>query len=522
MVTKEEYQAKIAAISVDDFSDMTEAEFAEKLKSRFWRLNNLYWIKPEEGGKVKFRMNYIQYIFYYAMWFFNIILKSRQHGFTTLICIFMLDACLFNSNVAAGVIAHRDEDVKVIFRKKIKFPYDSLPKSLKERLDTVKDDQHEIEFANGSSIRVGLSMRSDTLNYLLISEFGKICSKFPQRAEEIVTGTLPTVHEGNLLFVESTAEGRNNTYHRWCKDAQLLKASGKDLSKLEMKFFFFTWYERAGNRTDPELVTIAPKYIEYFDKIERIQKVTLDPAQRAWYVVTHKKLGQKMLRENPSTVEESFRGAVEGAFYSEEMGAARTSDRVIPLEYDPQVPVYTVWDLGVSASMAIWFIQPVAPGFLKWLDYFEDNRHGYAHYAKVLQNKPYVYGSHFAPHDIKVQEHSGLTRQEQAAKVGIYFQVTPDIGLANGRDLLAQVIPVSYFNSASEDCMKGVDCIEGHRREWNDKLGCFNDNALGDWTNHGADAARYVAVNFRAGYITGKFPEPEEENKRRKDTKFLM
>ena len=61
----------------------------------------------------------------------NLILKARQLGFTTFIQIFMLDACIFNSNIRAGTIAHRLDDAKVIFRDKIRFPYDNLPDWLK-------------------------------------------------------------------------------------------------------------------------------------------------------------------------------------------------------------------------------------------------------------------------------------------------------------------------------------------------------------------------------------------------------
>ncbi len=84
---------------------------------------------------------------------------------------------------------------------------------------------------------------------------------------------------------------------------------------------------------------------------------------------------------------------------------------------------------------------------------------------------------------------------------------------------------INLEDSESEDCMKGVEHLESHRAEWNDKLGRFNSNALEDVTVHGADAGRYVAVNFRAGNFTGKLPEPQEDRHNRrgnKQTKFLM
>jgi len=102
-----------------------------KLGDRNWRLNNLYWIKDKAGKKIRFKPNWAQRTFYTALWYFNVILKARQLGFTTFILIYFLDACLFNSNHSAGVIAHNLDDAQKIFRDKVKFAYDNLPDWLK-------------------------------------------------------------------------------------------------------------------------------------------------------------------------------------------------------------------------------------------------------------------------------------------------------------------------------------------------------------------------------------------------------
>ncbi|KKM06462.1 hypothetical protein LCGC14_1743840, partial [marine sediment metagenome] len=79
----------------------------KKLGNRFWRLNHLYYILDQDGDRVLFKMNIVQKILYFALWWLNIIPKSRQHGITTFIALFMLDACLFNSNMRCGIIAHK-------------------------------------------------------------------------------------------------------------------------------------------------------------------------------------------------------------------------------------------------------------------------------------------------------------------------------------------------------------------------------------------------------------------------------
>jgi hypothetical protein len=98
-----------------------------------WRLNNLYFITDREGRHVKFTMNSAQRTLYDGMHSRNVILKARQRGFTTFIQLFMLDACVFNSDIRAGTIAHTLPDAQVIFRDKVKFPMTTCPKSSRSR-----------------------------------------------------------------------------------------------------------------------------------------------------------------------------------------------------------------------------------------------------------------------------------------------------------------------------------------------------------------------------------------------------
>src|SRR5687767_6904842 len=92
-----------------------------------WRLNNLYFVTDKEGRRTQFKLNWAQLKLLDELHEFSLILKARQLGFTTLIQLIMLDACLFNSNVRAGTIAHRLDDARTIFRDKIRYPYENLP-----------------------------------------------------------------------------------------------------------------------------------------------------------------------------------------------------------------------------------------------------------------------------------------------------------------------------------------------------------------------------------------------------------
>ena len=186
----------------------------EDWESPLWRINNIYTIVNDKGELIPFRLNDEQRRLYENLWYWNIILKARQMGFTTAIDIFALDQCLFTPSFRAGIIAQTEPDVLKLFKNKIKKPYDLLPQGLRDKIGLKSNNATSMEFGNGSSIQVGMSMRSDTLQFLHVSEFGKICAKAPERAREIVTGAFETLAVGNIGFIESTAEGESGYFYQ--------------------------------------------------------------------------------------------------------------------------------------------------------------------------------------------------------------------------------------------------------------------------------------------------------------------
>ncbi len=117
-------------------------------RDRFWRLNNLYFIKNKKGKKTKFRFTREQDEYFKGMHSRNIILKARQLGFTTLECIIQLDAALFEG-AACGLIAHNLDDANKLFREKTKYAYDNLPEMVRAANPAKNDRAGELVFANG-------------------------------------------------------------------------------------------------------------------------------------------------------------------------------------------------------------------------------------------------------------------------------------------------------------------------------------------------------------------------------------
>src|SRR5574343_2111798 len=103
---------------LEELDKIAESKLSDLLKSRKWRINNLYWIIDKQGQMVKFKMNQFQEFIFDNFWYFTVILKARQLGITTFFSILYLDAVLFNKNKTAGILAHTEKDASKIFTNK--------------------------------------------------------------------------------------------------------------------------------------------------------------------------------------------------------------------------------------------------------------------------------------------------------------------------------------------------------------------------------------------------------------------
>jgi hypothetical protein len=475
-----------------------EAELKSNLSNRMWRLRNLYWITDKSGKKVKFAPNDAQVQLLESLWYLNIILKARQRGFTTLLCLLYLDACLFNSNVRAGIVADTLDNVTVIFRDKIRFAYDNLPPSLRDAIETEQDQAKELLFGNNSSIRVGTSMRSGTLQYLHISEFGKICRHHPDKAKEVITGSLQAVQAGQFVCIESTSEGRGGDFHEMVKTAEADQQTGKILNSMEYKLHFFSWWDADEYELDPQGVIITDEHNAYFAAVESKIGRKINVRKRAWYVTKLKTLKDKMKQEFPSTPDEAFEQAIEGAYYSKEMAAARTEGRICKIPVIPSVPVDTFWDLGRNDANAIWFMQAVGMQN-RFVRYYENSGEGLAHYAKYLQERDYLLGRVFLPHDaghlLLGQEYT-VAHQLQTMLPGVPVMIVPRVeSVTDGINLLREEFPSCYFDE--ENCATGIVHLDNYRKEWNERLGVWRDHPRHDEASNGADAIRQFAQGYK-------------------------
>ena len=192
----------------------------------------------------------------------------------------------------------------------------------------------------------------------------------------------------------------------------------------------------------------------------------------------------------------SFEAAIQGAYYAQEMKQATENGRIVIVPYDPSVAVVTAWDLGIGDSTAIWFAQFVGQE-IRIIDYYESSGVGLDHYAKVLSEKGFHYEKHILPHDVRVKElGTGKSRLETLDALGIrQVEIAPQLSVDDGIQAARSMIARCWFDE--ENCSRGIEALRQYRREFDERLKTWRGRPLHDWTSHGADAFRYLAVGYR-------------------------
>ena len=148
---------------------------------------------------------------------FNVILKSRQLGISTLSAGYSLWLMLFHEDKNILVIATKQEVAKNLVTK-VRFMHDNLPSWLKGQ--TEEDNKLSLRLKNGSQIKAtsaaGDAGRSEALSMLIIDE-----AAFINNVEEIWTSAQSTLSTGGGAIVLSTPNGVGNWFHKiWVQATQ--------------------------------------------------------------------------------------------------------------------------------------------------------------------------------------------------------------------------------------------------------------------------------------------------------------
>lgn len=192
----------------------------------------------------------------------------------------------------------------------------------------------------------------------------------------------------------------------------------------------------------------------------------------------------------------SFDAPIEGSYYGEVMNQIDMDGQITGVPYDPNALVFTWWDLGIDDEMVIWFVQRCGRE-LHVIDFLQNTGKGLEFYVGQIKSKPYQYGVHVLPHDIKARElGTGVSRKEVLDGMLPNLFVCPSHTVEDGISATRAAIRLMWFDK--QRCEPGIMALRNYHKTGTGK-------PLHNWASHASDAMRIgcVALNMIAPMIGG-------------------
>lgn len=515
----------------------TLAYWKLRLNNRNWRLEHLYWIKDVDGRVVPFRPNEVQRKFLANEHRRNAILKARQLGLSTLMCVLIADFVFWHENKTAAIIDWRlPEGQKKLMAVRFQWDHlDYVPEGAdrerrviaglmyqkKRRIGVEKKDgslvpatatSNKLAFRNGSAVYTDNTFRGGTLQFMHVSELAKMAKRFPDRAKEVVNGGFEAVPTSGRIVVESTHEGgRSGVNYNLMRDA--MRKVGKPLLPVDWRFHFFPWYEESRYQLEvPEGHVFKDETVEYFTRLKEIHGVDVPESARLWWEWKNGQSDFNINEEYPSVPDEAFDAIGDDAIYCVQFRELRRQGRIgSRFVVHPYAPVYCTWDIGVADHMAVVFFQKVGGetrvvgGIQAKKSCVLDMLIKVRSFEKVVGFKTYCDllphdGGHATTNDRKTAkdtlEENGRQNVKVVPKTGSVW-----LSISEVRAFLPTTVwherCGDRIEDGSEDGLPGLlDCMESYRTDENGRI----DH---DDCSHFADAFRMFIEAACHGLIEG-------------------
>lgn len=345
-----------------------------------------------------------------------------------------------------------------------------IPKQL---IEGVNKQQMSIRFRNGSILQCIGGQTYDS-SIVGANPYGIVVSEYALMPEKLFPFIRPILaaNRGWCLLV-GTPRGKNHMYHHY------------------------------------NLIKDSPHWKVVLQKTSEINHLHPDVLKREYEEMTKSGDEGLYLQEYEC---DWFRG-IEGSFYGRHLDQLNLNNQITQVPWDPSLLVYTAWDIGVNDPTTIIFFQVVNDGLsIRVIDCYSNNNVGLDHYVKIIQDRPYRYDKHFAPHDIKVREWGGgaVTRFEKARQLNINFTLLDQMPLIEGIENVWSNFPRFWIDDTK--CKPLLDALENYRKEWDEKAGMFHPRPVRSWATHYSDAFRYLCQGI---YRTQKGKSGEEYDRER-------
>jgi hypothetical protein len=200
----------------------------------------------------------------------------------------------------------------------------------------------------------------------------------------------------------------------------------------------------------------------------------------------------------------SFDAAVEGSYFGQILNELEEKKHMQEIPREELSRTFTAWDLGMGDSTSIWVAQLVGTE-VRLIDYYENHGVGLDHYVKWIKDNDYLKSEHILPHDVRVRElGTGKSRMEMLEESGLEVKIAPRMGLDDGIQAVRRLLPRCWFNVPK--VQTGLNCLRNYRRDYDEKRKIFYERPLHDWSSHGSDSFRYLALGLDEGHSTWSKP----------------
>lgn len=218
-------------------------------------------------------------------------------------------------------------------------------------------------------------------------------------------------------------------------------------------------------------------------------------------VITQEVIEEELRAGMPEDIVEqefycSFQAAIQGAYFYKEMAELKRSGRLGEFDLNPDLLVFTAWDLGVSDSTAIGFFQAYPDGKIVCFEHIEESGHGLEYYVQELVRVKKLYqfkkyGTHYVPHDIRVRElGTGRTRFEMLQRAGMQLRIVPRTSIQERIQCARSLLPQTKIHTR---CKHLVRCLDEFHAKRDEKRG-IDTGPEHNWASHSADMFSYFAV----------------------------
>jgi hypothetical protein len=201
---------------------------------------------------------------------------------------------------------------------------------------------------------------------------------------------------------------------------------------------------------------------------------------------------------------------IPGSIWGKELQRIEDAGQITKVPHDPAHAVHTSFDLGVADATSIWFYQLVGKA-IHIIDFYEERGEGLPFFARVLDERGYKYGRHYAPHDIAVREMgTGRSRLEIARDLGISFRVGKKLPVEDGLHAASMIVGKCWFDRLA--CEHGLEALRHYHRAYNERTRSYRMTPVHDWSSHAADAFRYMAISIEDdARFLGRAPQKHAE-----------